>query len=181
MYAELRALETLGVCRRGYFDEGFELGDEPALLQHLVPSVVDQERGRWPLVTFEVQVAPDLPAVSGDETSITQVLRNLLSNAAKYSGGSNVVTAIVEPDAEGVAVRVQDEGPGIDPAEVDAIFDPFYRSPSTAKMAGGAGIGLYVSRRLVGAMNGRIWAAARHDAGSEFSFVLPVYRADEVD
>ena len=48
-------------------------------------------------------------------------------------------------------------------------------------MAGGAGIGLYVSRRLVGAMNGRIWAAARHDAGSEFSFVLPLYRADEVD
>ncbi len=105
-----RLVEDLLVLAR--FDEGFELGDEPALLQHLVPSVVDQERGRWPLVTFEVQVAPDLPAVSGDETSITQVLRNLLSNAAKYSGGSNVVTAIVEPDSEGVAVRVQDEGPG---------------------------------------------------------------------
>ena len=174
-----RLVEDLLVLAR--FDEGFELGDEPALLQHLVPAVVDQERGRWPLVTFEVRVAADLPAVSGDETSITQVLRNLLSNAAKYSGGSAVVTAIVEPDADGVAVRVQDEGPGIDPAEVDAIFDPFFRSPSTAKMAGGAGIGLYVSRRLVGAMNGRIWAAARPDAGSEFSFVLPLYRADEVD
>jgi signal transduction histidine kinase len=174
-----RLVEDLLVLAR--FDEGFELGDEPALLQHLVPSVVEQERGRWPAVTFEVSVAPDLPAVSGDETSITQVLRNLLSNAAKYSGGSSVVTAIVEPDHEGVAVRVRDEGPGIDPLEVDAIFDPFFRSPSTAKMAGGAGIGLYVSRRLVGAMNGRISAASRPEGGSEFTFVLPRYRADELD
>ena len=172
-----RLVEDLLVLAR--FDEGFELGDEPALLQHLVPSVVDQERGRWPLVTFEVVVAPDLPAVSGDETSITQVLRNLLSNAAKYSAGTAPVTAVVELDAEGVAVRVRDEGPGIDPLEAEAIFDPFFRSPSTAKMAGGAGIGLYVSRRLVGAMNGRIWASARPGGGSEFSFVLPPYRADE--
>ena len=174
-----RLVEDLLVLAR--FDEGFELGDEPALLQHLVPSVVEQERGRWPLVTFEVVVAPNLPAVSGDETSITQVLRNLLSNAAKYSGGSATVTAVVELDPDGVAVRVRDQGPGIDPLEAEAIFDPFFRSPSTAKMAGGAGIGLYVSRRLVGAMNGRIWAAARPGGGSEFSFVLPRYRSDEED
>ena len=174
-----RLVEDLLVLAR--FDEGFELGDEPALLQHLVPSVVDQERGRWPLVNFEVVVAPNLPAVSGDETSITQILRNLLSNAAKYSGGSALVTAVVEPDPDGVAVRVRDQGPGIDPLEAEAIFDPFFRSPSTAKMAGGAGIGLYVSRRLVGAMNGRIWAAPRPGGGTEFSFVLPPYRADEDD
>ena len=174
-----RLVEDLLVLAR--FDEGFELGDEPALLQHLVPSVVDQERGRWPLVTFEVVVAPDLPAVSGDETSITQILRNLLSNAAKYSAGAAPVTAVVELDPDGVAVRVRDEGPGIDPLEAEAIFDPFFRSPSTAKMAGGAGIGLYVSRRLVGAMNGRIWATARPGGGSEFSFVLPRYRSDEED
>ncbi len=174
-----RLVEDLLVLAR--FDEGFELGDEPALLQHLVPSVVDQERGRWPLVTFDVVVAPDLPAVSGDETSITQILRNLLSNAAKYSAGAAPVTAVVELDPDGVAVRVRDEGPGIDPLEAEAIFDPFFRSPSTAKMAGGAGIGLYVSRRLVGAMNGRIWATARPGGGSEFSFVLPRYRSDEED
>jgi signal transduction histidine kinase len=172
-----RLVEDLLVLAR--FDEGFELGEEPALLQHLVPAVVEQERGRWPLVTFEVEAAPNLPAVSGDETSITQVLRNLLSNAAKYSGGTAVVRTVVEEDPDGVAVRVRDQGPGIDPLEAEAIFDPFFRSPSTAKMAGGAGIGLYVSRRLVGAMNGRIWAAARPEGGTEFSFVLPPYRADE--
>jgi signal transduction histidine kinase len=172
-----RLVEDLLVLAR--FDEGFELGEEPVLLQHLVPAVVEQEHGRWPGVAFGLQVENDLPAVSGDETSITQVLRNLLSNAAKYGGPDAMVTAVVEPDRDGVAVRVRDRGPGIDPREAEAIFDPFFRSPRTAKMAGGAGIGLYVSRRLVGAMNGRMWAAPGPAGGSEFSFVLPRYRADD--
>jgi signal transduction histidine kinase len=174
-----RLVEDLMVLAR--FDENFELGEEPALLQHLVPAVVQQERARWPGVTFDVEVAPDVPAAAGDETSITQVLRNLLSNAAKYSDGSAVVTAIVEPVADGVAVRVLDEGPGIDPAEAEAIFDPFFRSASTARMAGGAGIGLYVSRRLADAMGGRISAVRRDGGGSEFSFVLRRYRSDAED
>jgi signal transduction histidine kinase len=171
-----RLVEDLLVLAR--FDEGIDLGEEPALLQHLVPAVVAQERSRWPTVRFEVRVEPDLPAVSGDETSITQVVRNLLSNAAKYSFADAVVSVVVERLEDGVVVRVRDTGPGIEPEEADAIFNPFFRSPSTARMAGGAGIGLYVSRRLVDAMNGRIWAEPRREGGSEFSFVLPPYASD---
>jgi signal transduction histidine kinase len=81
----------------------------------------------------------------------------------------------------GVAVRVRDRGPGVDPLEAQDIFDPFYRSASTAKMAGGAGIGLYVSRRLVEAMGGQIWATPRPAGGSEFTFVLPTYAGDPGD
>jgi signal transduction histidine kinase len=171
-----RLVEDLLVLAR--FDEGFDLGDQPILLQRIVPSVVDQERDRWPGVTFEVDIAADLPAVGGDETSIAQVLRNLLSNAAKYGGVGATVLTIVEPADGGVAVRVRDQGPGIDAQELETIFDPFFRSPSTARMAGGAGIGLYVSRRLVGAMNGRIWAAPGPDGGSELSFLLPRYELE---
>jgi signal transduction histidine kinase len=171
-----RLVEDLLVLAR--FDEGIDLGEEPALLQHLVPAVVAQERSRWPTVRFEVRVEADLPAVSGDETSITQVVRNLLSNAAKYSFADAVVSVVVERLEDGVVVRVRDTGPGIEPEEADAIFNPFFRSPSTARMAGGAGIGLYVSRRLVDAMNGRIWAEPRREGGSEFSFVLPPYASD---
>ncbi|OGO59500.1 MAG: hypothetical protein A2V85_09170 [Chloroflexi bacterium RBG_16_72_14] len=169
-----RLVEDLMVLAR--FDEGIEIGNEPALLQRLLPSVVDQERTRWPATTFRVQARSDLPAVGGDETSITQVTRNLLSNAAKYSGLDGTVTVIIEPGDEGVVVRVQDDGPGINPAEADDLFSPFYRSQTTARMAAGAGIGLHVSRRLVDAMGGRIWAKRLDDRGSEFGFLLPRYR-----
>ncbi len=174
-----RLVEDLLVLAR--FDEGLDLGAEPSLLQHLVPPVVELERARWPAVRFDVEIAPDLPTVSADETSVQQVLRNLLSNAAKYSGVDAVVEVRVAAAPDGVAVRVRDHGPGIDPAEAESLFDPFYRSPSTAKMAGGAGIGLYVSRRLVDAMGGRISASPAVGGGSEFTVLLPVYQGDPGD
>jgi K+-sensing histidine kinase KdpD len=172
-----RLVEDLLVLAR--FDEGLELGADPVLLQRLVPNVVDQEQGRWPGVKFELELRADLPAVSGDETSITQVVRNLLSNASKYSGAQATVRVVVESVNDGVAVRVLDEGPGIDPGEADHLFDAFYRSPTTATLAGGAGIGLYVSRRLIDAMGGRIWARRRTDRGSEFAFALPPFWAED--
>ncbi|HEY4752420.1 MAG TPA: ATP-binding protein, partial [Candidatus Limnocylindrales bacterium] len=161
-----RLVEDLMVLAR--FDEGIDLGAQPVLLQHLVPSAVESEASRWPAVSFECRAEPDLPTVGGDETAIVQVVRNLLSNAAKYSPVGGRVQVQLRGDADGVAVAVRDEGPGIDPAEAERIFDPFYRSPSTAGQASGAGIGLYVSRRLVDAMDGRITAASVGGAGSEF-------------
>jgi K+-sensing histidine kinase KdpD len=172
-----RLVEDLLVLAR--FDEGFEVGADPVLLQRVVPAVVDQERGRWPAVTIDIDIAPDLPAVSADETSTVQVLRNLLSNASKYSGAGSRIQVVVRERPEGVSVQVLDQGPGIDPDEADHLFDAFYRSPTTATLAGGAGIGLYVSRRLIDAMGGRIWAAPRAGRGSEFAFALPLYRAED--
>lgn len=168
-----RLVEDLMVLAR--FDEGIELGSQPVLLQHLLPAAVRQEEGRWPAVTFTCDVEPDLVTVAGDETAITQVVRNLLSNAAKYSPVGGHVEVSVWPMGEGVAVSVRDTGPGIDPEEAERIFDPFFRSPSTAGLASGAGIGLYVTRRLVDAMGGRITAGSADGGGSEFTFVLPPY------
>lgn len=174
-----RLIEDLMVLAR--FDEGLEIGAQPVLLQHLIPAAVQQEASRWPGVSFDCQVDPELATVGGDETAIAQVLRNLLSNAAKYSPLGGRVEVRLRKDDDGVAVVVRDEGPGIDPSEGERIFDPFYRSPSTAGLASGAGIGLYVSRRLVDAMGGRITAMPVDGGGSEFQFVLPTYQADEGD
>ena len=144
---------------------------EPLLLPRIVSRVVRSEHDRWPQTKFAVN-AGSVATALGDETYVEQVLRNLLSNAAKYSPPKSEINVIVDETAEGVRVRVLDEGPGIDPAETSLLFELYYRSPSTAATASGAGIGLYVSRVLVEAMGGRIWAAARPDGGSEFGFIL---------
>jgi signal transduction histidine kinase len=133
--------------------------------------VVASESDRWPTTRFAIQ-AGTVSAARGEETYVEQVVRNLLTNAAKYSPPDSVVEVIVDETVEGVRVRVLDDGPGIDPAETSLIFELYYRSPATAGTASGAGIGLYVCRSLVEAMGGRIWALPRADGGSEFGFIL---------
>jgi signal transduction histidine kinase len=158
------------------------LGEEPVHLDHLVQRVVRSEAARWPGHQLAVVAATARHVVRGDETYIEQVLRNLVSNAAKYSPeGSLVEVAIDESDAGEILVRVLDRGAGVAPAEVGDLFSLFYRSPTTAASAAGAGIGLFVSRRLVAEMDGRMWASPRPDGGSEFGFALAPYAIEEGD
>jgi signal transduction histidine kinase len=170
----LRLVDDLLILAR--FDEGIDLVQEPSLLQRVVPVVVERERARWPGVEIELRLGSELPVVTGDETSVQQVVRNLISNAAKYGLGQPVTVEIAaDEDEPGVIVRVLDRGPGVMPAESEALFRPFYRSPRTARGSRGAGIGLYVCRRLVEAMGGRMWARQRPGGGGEFGFWLPEY------
>ena len=107
-------------------------------------------------------------------------MRNLLSNAAKYSGAGSTVEVSLE-DTEGeVLIRVRDNGPGIAEDDADRLFGLYYRSAQQATTAPGAGIGLFVCRELVAAMGGRIWAESRPEGGSEFGFSIPAY-VDELD
>ena len=150
-----------------------EISWEPVLLQRVLPNVVHSEEERWPSVTFELQIGPSLPTVSADPTYVEQVIRNLLSNAAKYGGEGSTVAVSASAGKGEVVVRVLDDGPGFPSSEASRLFELFYRSPGTASTAGGAGIGLFVSARLVDAMGGRIWAERRSDGGAEFGFALP--------
>jgi signal transduction histidine kinase len=175
-----RLIEDLLVLAR--FDEGLILSGEPSLLQRVVPSVVDAERIRWPQAGFNVQSGRDLPAVAGDETSIQQIVRNLLSNGVKYGPVGQEILVDIREESDGVAVRVLDRGPGIPADEAESLFRPFFRGPSTSGGTAGAGIGLFVCRRLIEAMGGRIWAVARSDGpGSEFGFWLPRYESGPDD
>ncbi len=100
------------------------------------------------------------------------MLRNLLSNAAKYGGAGSTVTIVAEPSEGEAIVRVLDDGPGFPSDETNRLFELFYRSPGTAGAAAGAGIGLFACARLIAAMGGRIWAAPRDEGGAEFGFAL---------
>ena len=168
--------DVIALTRFG--EQDGDVGSEPLLLQRTLPGVVRSEEARWPGVRFDLRVPTGLPTVIADPTYVEQVIRNLLSNAAKYGGPGSRVEAIVEPGDGEVIVRILDDGPGFPPDEADRLFDLFFRSPSTAAAASGAGIGLFVCARLIRAMGGRIWARPRGDRGAEFGFSLRVMPDD---
>ena len=162
------------VAMTRFGDEGGDVGAEPVLLQRMLPTIIASEEGRWPGVRFNLAVSPGLPTVIADPTYVEQVVRNLLSNAAKYGGPGTLVDVVVEAPADEVIVRILDDGPGFPADESDRRFDLFFRSAGTARSAAGAGIGLFVCARLIRAMGGRIWAANRDGTGAEFGFALRV-------
>jgi signal transduction histidine kinase len=170
-----RLTEDLMVLAR--FDENIDLVSEPSLLQRVIPPIIASEQRRWPSVEFVFRSDPGLAAVSGDDTSIQQIVRNLLSNAAKYGPIGQQVEVDVSAHGEGVTTRVLDRGHGLGGDTLQHLFSPFFRAPTTAAVAAGAGIGLYACKRLVDAMAGRMWALPRKGGGSEFGFWLPYYES----
>ncbi|MEA2578677.1 MAG: two-component system, OmpR family, phosphate regulon sensor histidine kinase PhoR [Chloroflexota bacterium] len=147
----------------------------PVLLHRLLPEVIQRERTMWPTVTIETEIPVSVPLVSGDEPSISLVMRNLVSNAAKYAGAEATVrVSVVADDSDVVTIRVEDDGPGISAAEAEKLFDLYFRSEASAP-APGSGIGLFVCRQLVAAMGGRIWAKVSEAGGAEFGFSLPLW------
>ncbi|MEO7118856.1 MAG: ATP-binding protein [Candidatus Limnocylindrales bacterium] len=159
---------------------GVEIGDEPLLLQRMLGPIVHAEEARWPGLRVELSMPPRLPAVRGESTYVEQVVRNLLTNAAKYAGVDEPVELVATDEDDEVVVQVLDRGPGFQADDAERIFELFYRASSTAGTASGAGIGLFVCRALVTAMGGRMWAEARPDGGATFAFSLPVLESDEL-
>lgn len=158
--------------------EALAAATEPVRLEPIVSRVVAVEARRWPDMAFEQALEPGLPLVRGSDGYLEQVLGNLLSNAAKYNLPGGRVQVQVGHDGRGVVVRVLDDGPGIAESEAHRLFDLYYRSDATARSVGGSGIGLYVSRRLVEAMGGRIRAMRRAEGGSVFEVALAEYDGD---
>lgn len=160
---------------------GLDLGSEPVLLRRVLEQVVRSETARWPGVRITLTADPDLPVVLGDATYVEQLVRNLVGNAVKYSGTGGEIEVTATPTATEIEVRVLDHGPGLAEDDIDRVFELFYRSPTTAKLAKGAGIGLFVCASLARAMGGRVWAANRGGGGSEFGFALQQYVAETAD
>ncbi len=158
-----------------------EVGQEPVLLSRLLERVIRSEQRWWPGVRFALRLNGQIPPVNGEDNYVEQVMRNLLSNAGKYSPAGSTVEVIVEQAASEILIRVLDKGRGVAAGEVKQLFSLFYRSPATAQQASGAGIGLFVCDQLINAMGGRIWARRRPEGGSEFGVALQVYgeEADE--
>lgn len=173
-----RLVEDLLVLAR-FGEAPVRLGDEPVLLQRLLPGVIASEQARSPRTRFRAEIPPGLPTVRAEPTYVEQVARNLLANAAKYGPPEGTVSLRLEAAPGEVVCRVADEGPGFPTEEGPRLFELFYRSPGTSATVGGAGIGLFVCRRLIEGMGGRIWAVNRPESGAEFGFALPAFAEDE--
>ncbi|HET7738257.1 MAG TPA: ATP-binding protein [Tepidiformaceae bacterium] len=151
---------------------------EPVLVQRVVGrfAAVFGERDAERMARLRVSAPDDLPPVAAHAGYIEHIVRNLVSNAVKYSppGSPIEISATTVPGAGRVSVTVADRGTGVAPDEVDKIFQRFYRSDQTSQMASGAGMGLAVCTRLLAAMDGEISARARDGGGLEVTFTLPI-------
>lgn len=120
-------------------------------------------------------IAPDLPAVEADPVLLEQVLFNLLDNAAKYSPTDSLIRIDTGTAGTELRISIADEGEGIPPDEIEAIFDKFYRVSAGDRRPAGTGLGLAVCRGFVEAFGGHISAANRlHGRGAVFTITLPI-------
>ncbi len=147
---------------------------EPVLLADVIGSAVREARkilGQRPVA---IDMPPDLPMLALDFVLFEQALFNLLDNAAKYTPPSSTITVAVRHAADRVTIEIADEGPGIPPADLERIFDKFYRVRSSDHQRAGTGLGLVVSRGFIEAQGGRIVAGNRNDcSGAVFTITLP--------
>jgi two-component system sensor histidine kinase KdpD len=150
------------------------LDRQPVDLMDVVGTALQRMAGVLSDHRVTVVIAPDFPMLSVDATLLEQVLVNLLDNAAKFAPAGSNVTIDGRRDAEGLLLRVIDEGPGLPEAEMERIFEKFYQAPNGDRRRVGAGLGLAICNSFVEALGGTIAAANRPDrAGSVFTITLP--------
>jgi signal transduction histidine kinase len=125
-------------------------------------------------VELVLDVPGGLPLVLADEGRLEQIVRNLLANAVRHTPPGGVVRLSAEAADGMVAVAVEDTGEGMEPGELDRIWERFYRTDSARdRDHGGAGLGLALVKELTEAMGGRVEATSTPGTGSRFTVWLP--------
>jgi signal transduction histidine kinase len=122
-----------------------------------------------------MELAERLPAVQGDRVQLQQVMLNLLINAIEAMSGMSegsreLLISTQKTESEGVLFTARDSGPGLAPESADRLFESFYTTKP-----GGLGMGLSISRSIIEAHKGRLWATANTPRGAVFQFTLPAY------
>jgi signal transduction histidine kinase len=157
---------------------------QPTRLPRLARAVISELAHQTKKHQFVADFAPYFPIVDADPQRISQVLRNLIDNAIKYSpgGGLIVVSGQVRPSE--VVVSVADQGVGIAPEHLNRLFEKYFRVESgLVRHVVGSGLGLPIAHTIVASHEGRIWAESRLGEGTTFFFSLPrnVLEADPTE
>jgi signal transduction histidine kinase/CheY-like chemotaxis protein len=159
-----------------------ELRRERVALRRVIDDAIETTQ---PLIqaqrhTLSVELPTEPVVVYGDPTRLTQVLANLLNNAAKYTDPGGRIALQAHVDGDEVDIRVSDTGIGIEPAQLSRVFEMFSQlEPALERSRGGLGIGLSLSRGLVELHGGRLEAHSEGAGrGSTFTVSLPIVHAE---
>ncbi len=149
---------------------------DPVDLAAIIDAAAARARRIHPDLEIETSIAPDLPTAQGDAALLEQVLFNLLDNARKYGGVGQPVSVFARAEGAAAQIAVTDLGKGIPEAELEKIFDKFYRRAKGDGRPAGTGLGLSVARGLMAAMGGSIKAEspAIRKRGTRFVLRLPL-------
>ena len=152
-------------------------------LKALIHDVLGRLRPLLEGRTVHTHLTDDLLLVELDYMQIDQVLTNLIENAVRYTPAGSPIDVSAHIEGEQVMLSVADRGPGIPPADLERVFDKFYRVLQNQHGAGypsGSGLGLAVCKGLVEAHGGRIWAELREGGGLVVCIELPVGKREEI-
>jgi PAS domain S-box-containing protein len=166
-----RIIDNLLVLAR--LERGQAISAEPLLARRIVERILSEHQHRFPHRTIRMQTDDSVVPIIGEPVYIEQVVRNLLSNAEKYSPRHAPIDVRIIDAGGRLEVSVLDRGRGVSSDEAELIFTPFYRSPASMHEAGGVGIGLAVCKRLIEAQGGTMWARSRPGGGADIGFSLP--------
>ena len=135
-----------------------------AAIAHLGPLLGNRPLRINAQATHEARVDPRL--TSG-------ALSHLIENAASYAPAESPIEIDASTESDGLHLSVRDFGRGVDPADLDRIFEPFYRSRAVRQVSSGTGMGLAITRGLLAAEGGRVWAENAPEGGARFTIVVP--------
>ena len=149
-------------------------------LDTLVGEVVDDARFEYPEATLEY-VAPNEVSLRGDADGLKSAIENVVRNALIYGDRTKPIEVRVDRGGAGATVRVLDRGPGVPDAELERIFEPFYRTDkSRDHRQDGQGIGLAITSRVTELHRGKVTARNRAEGGLEIAIELPLGRESAV-
>ena len=125
-------------------------------------------------LSIVLDLPPSFPAVWADEDRVRQVVLNLLDNAIKFTPQCGKITIKIDAIQDNVMVHVKDNGYGIDAAEQEHLFEPYWTDKDSRSSPGGQGIGLPLSKMIIELQGGQMWVESKKGAGSTFSFSIPM-------
>jgi len=149
-----------------------ELFDPAQLLEDCVAMM--QAKASEKNLRLNLYLREKLPEIKADQDKIKQVVLNLISNAINYNKPSGTITVTAHHQLEELVISVNDTGQGIRPAEIDHLFDKFYRSQTTEHTVQGTGLGLAICKKIVEAHGGTIRVQSELGVGTTFSVHLPI-------